>query len=128
MIEATDDEGFPPQGLRRIHHSEDLETELMVSLHSDRVFVVISQGNKLGSLLSASLEVSGQGNSILVRSLLGRRDDPLLSIYARNIAEETARTTTRPLLLAISLAEEGRSPQIFHEVLDELRSLLRELS
>ena len=96
----------------------------MVTHYSDRVFVVVTQTNKLGSILSASAEHSGQGTIFHVRNLLGRRDDPLLNMYARNIAEEVAKTTTRPLLLAVSLSEEGRAPQVFQEVLSAVRGML----
>ena len=122
MIET--DEGFPPSTLRRIRHPSGLETEVMLTHYSDRVFVVVTQTNKLGSLLSVAAEQSGQGSTFRIRNLLGRRDDPLLNIYARNIAEAAAKTSTRPLLLAVSLSEEGRSPQVFQEVLSEVRGML----
>ena len=122
MIET--EEGFPPSTLRQVTHLGGLETEVMVTQYSDRVFVVVTQTNKLGAILAATAESSGQDNIFRVRNVLGRRDDPLLNIYARNIAEEVARTSARPLLLAVSLSEEGRSPQVFQELLSEILSIL----
>lgn len=51
---------------------------------------------------------------------MGKRDDPLLHIYARQIVERMSATTDKPLLLSISLRPEGRSAELFQAVLNKL--------
>lgn len=66
------------------HANTSLQTEIICTSYSDRIFVLISQCNKVGSLLTASHERSSDGGGKLfnINTLLGRRDDPLLNIYA----------------------------------------------
>ena len=57
------------------------------------------------------------------QTLLGKRDDPLLYIYARQIIERITTGTQdhrKPLLLAISLREEARDSQTFTDILNKL--------
>jgi len=60
-----------------------------------------------------------------VSTLLGKRDDPLLDIYARQLIERSAAGTAepKPLLLAIALKESGRGVDIFNEVLNTVIEL-----
>ena len=60
-----------------------------------------------------------------VSTLLGRRDDPLLDIYARQLIERSAAKTAapKPLLLTIALKESGRGVDIFNEVLNAVMEL-----
>ncbi len=89
--------------------------------YSDRVFVVITQINKFGTLINGWAESKSDGGKLYqVNTLMGRRDDPLLSIYARQILEKLSATSDKPLLLAISLSPEGRSTETFQAVLNKL--------
>ncbi len=89
--------------------------------YSDRVFVVITQINKFGTMLSAWAEAKSDGGKLYqVSTLMGKRDDPLLNIYARQIIERMAVSTDKPLLLSISLHPDGRSAAIFQSVLNRL--------
>ena len=54
--------------------------------------------------------------------LLGRRDDPLLVIYARQMIEAIGKSSSRPLLLSISLKE--RDPETFEKIMEWVRPLL----
>jgi proteasome assembly chaperone 3 len=85
------------------------------------VFVVISQINKFGSMLKAWSEPKSEGGKIYqVSNLMGKRDDPLLHIYARQIIERLTQTTEKELLLAISLKPECRDTEAFQMILNEL--------
>ncbi|CAN0133381.1 unnamed protein product, partial [Hapterophycus canaliculatus] len=49
------------------------------------------------------------------------RDDPLLSLYARQMLEQMK--SEKPLLLAVCLKEEGRNTQTFQEVINQVLTL-----
>ena len=54
-----------------------------------------------------------------ISTLVGRRDDPLLTLYARQLIEQIARTgCDKPLLLAISLKDEGRESSTFQAIIN----------
>lgn len=72
-------------------------------------------------MLKAWAEPKSDGGCIYqVTTVMGKRDDPLLHIYARQIIEGLSATTTKPLLLAISLKAENRDPSTFQSILNEL--------
>ena len=52
--------------------------------------------------------------------LFGRRDDPLLVLYARQIIEKISLVSEKPLLLAIALKESGRDTTTFQTIINEL--------
>ena len=71
--------------------------------------------------IEASAEDSSQGHKLYhTQILFGKRDDPLLTIYARQIIERIASVSDKPLLLSISLREETRDSETFQEVLNTL--------
>jgi proteasome assembly chaperone 3 len=85
------------------------------------VFISVTQIEKFGTFLRAYFEDVADSSKIYhIETILGRRDDPLLTIYARQIIERLAKVSRKQLLLSISLREEGRSPQIFQAVIDQL--------
>ena len=53
---------------------------------------------------ATSEEVVGTGEKTFdVRVILGRRDDPLLLVYGRQLIEQISKTSNKPLLLGIAL-------------------------
>lgn len=103
-----------------------IPTDVTIINYSDRVFLVISQNSRFGTLISAkaddSLTQPGAAPSFDVNVLLGRRDDPLLLIYARQLVEAISKSSSRPLLLSISLRE--RDPGTLEKVMEWVRPLL----
>jgi proteasome assembly chaperone 3 len=59
-------------------------------LFTDRVLVSVNQLGKIGSVLAANVDVSPANNkkTYNVEIMMGRRDDPLLEIYARQLIEK----------------------------------------
>eukprot|EP00518_Triparma_eleuthera_P014724 CAMPEP_0182479460 /NCGR_PEP_ID=MMETSP1319-20130603/34197_1 /TAXON_ID=172717 /ORGANISM="Bolidomonas pacifica, Strain RCC208" /LENGTH=92 /DNA_ID=CAMNT_0024680887 /DNA_START=57 /DNA_END=331 /DNA_ORIENTATION=+ len=74
---------------------DGIHTEVVVNIFSDRIFVIITQTGKMGTLLQAS---SDHGD-VDVRVLMGRRDDPLLVVYAQQLVESLRVRTESPILL-----------------------------
>uniref|UniRef100_M4BMM1 Uncharacterized protein n=1 Tax=Hyaloperonospora arabidopsidis (strain Emoy2) TaxID=559515 RepID=M4BMM1_HYAAE len=65
-----------------------IPTDLAVSIFADRVFIAVTQFGTFGTLVEARQKESISGKlqpDIHVR--LGRRDDPLLLVYARQFLE-----------------------------------------
>lgn len=121
LIQVDSSAGFPERRKICLELPQGVNTEIIYTAYSDRHFIVISQVNKFGSLLSASCErVSDETKIYHVHNILGRRDDALLNIYARNIIENIAKTSEKPLVLAICLREEGRSTSVFQGVMNAL--------
>ena len=95
---------------------------LYVLVYSDRIFVIISQLNKFGTILKADSAPKSEGGGFIytITTLIGKRDDPLLNIYARQIIERLSLTTNKPLLLAISILDDSRDSETFQTILNYL--------
>ena len=86
---------------------------------ADRHVVVVTQLRKLGTIMTAEAVDGLEGRrSYEIHTLLGRRDDALLDVYARQLIEKIALTSAKPLLLTIALAEDGRGVDVFNDVLN----------
>ena len=48
----------------------------------------------------------------------GKRDDPLLSVYARQLLEKISTVSEKPLLLAITLHPDVRSAEDFQCIIN----------
>ena len=98
-----------------------MKTEIICTTYNDRHFVVISQMQKFGTLINAWAETKADGGKTYdMVTLLGRRDDPLLSVYARQMIEKISAVSDKPLLLAIALLPDGRDTVTFQNVLNEI--------
>ncbi|GMI43414.1 hypothetical protein TrCOL_g120 [Triparma columacea] len=109
-----------------------IPTSLTVQLFTDRVLVSVNQLGKIGSVLAANVDVSPANNkkTYNVEIMMGRRDDPLLEIYARQLIEKCCvmdAQIMRPLMLTISLKEEGRDTESFQAVLNKLLEMISEV-
>jgi proteasome assembly chaperone 3 len=79
----------------------------------------VTQLRKLGTIMTAEAVDGLEGRrSYEIHTLLGRRDDALLDVYARQLIEKIALTSAKPLLLTIALAEDGRGVDVFNDVLN----------
>jgi hypothetical protein len=103
--------------------SNGLTTEILIQLTVDQVFISITQIGKIGTLLTGNFETMMADNSkqYEVDIVLGRRDDPLMNVYCRQLIEKslTVDPLQRPVLLSIALKEEGRDSATFQAVLNE---------
>jgi proteasome assembly chaperone 3 len=103
---------------------DGVTTKIMCSSFADRHFVIVTQRNKIGNLISGQSLRSADGTvKYDVSTIFGRRDDILLHVYARQIIERISLTSSLPLLLAICLEDEGRDAKIFEEVLNRIEDI-----
>lgn len=99
----------------------EIQTDIITTSYHDRHFVVISQMKKFGTLISAWAETKADGGKTFdMSTLLGRRDDPLLNVYARQLIEIISAVSDKPLLLAIALQPNGRDTVTFQSILNSL--------
>jgi proteasome assembly chaperone 3 len=116
--------GFPLE-VKASVELNGLATEILCTSFDDRLCVLITQINKVGSLLTAWADSKSDGGYLYhIDTILGRRDDPLLTIYARQIVEKITPHTKKPVLLGISLKEEGRSREHFQLIMNKVLEII----
>jgi proteasome assembly chaperone 3 len=95
--------------------------------YSDKVFIIISQIEKFGTFIQATADSSSYSTKKLyvLKTLMGKRDDDLLNMYARQLIEQVNTISEKPLLLAIALHDSGRDQETFAIVLQTTMDLLR---
>eukprot|EP00244_Chara_vulgaris_P003309 TRINITY_DN15964_c0_g2_i1.p1 TRINITY_DN15964_c0_g2~~TRINITY_DN15964_c0_g2_i1.p1 ORF type:complete len:127 (+),score=19.85 TRINITY_DN15964_c0_g2_i1:129-509(+) len=99
---------FPVVTKRAVGVIEGQETTVLLSGYEDRIMVMVSQIGKLGTILFAKQEEIYDGpKAFQVDTILGKRDEPLLTVCARQLIEKMSMAGSRsphlPLLLSISL-------------------------
>ncbi|KAL4423788.1 hypothetical protein ABPG75_001089 [Micractinium tetrahymenae] len=96
--------------------------DFLLNAYADRLMVVCTQLGTLGSMLSAQREtVLGGGATYRVETLLGPREQPLLELCARQLAERLAAAgCDRPLLLCLALTREALTRQGVQQVIDSV--------
>lgn len=104
-----------------------VHTDVIVQTYRDRLFVTITQMEKVGTLLFATSEESSSGGRLFdVSVLFGRRDDPLLVLYARQLVEQLfkVRHSELPLLVSVALKEDGRDSATFQALVNLVLNLV----
>jgi hypothetical protein len=77
-----------PKSTYIIHDSK--RVDIVFNEYDDRYFVIITQLNKIGTLVEASAEDSIMREGALsynISTLIGKRDDVLIDIYARQVLD-----------------------------------------
>eukprot|EP00566_Odontella_aurita_P036869 CAMPEP_0113571930 /NCGR_PEP_ID=MMETSP0015_2-20120614/25822_1 /TAXON_ID=2838 /ORGANISM="Odontella" /LENGTH=177 /DNA_ID=CAMNT_0000474925 /DNA_START=178 /DNA_END=711 /DNA_ORIENTATION=+ /assembly_acc=CAM_ASM_000160 len=134
--------GSLPTTLVKCRTIANSSTTVSIMLFSDRVFLSISQlDGKIGTMLQVTVEdsVIDMSRTYNITTLLGRRDDSLLEVYARQIGERIAALggapgcgaggvdaatgeesgVCPPLLIGIALKKEIReNPENFKMIVD----------
>lgn len=91
--------------------------------YTNQHFIVITQISKFGTLIESWAEESkslGADKIYRTRTLLGKREDALLDVYCRQIMTFISQVSDKPLLVSISLKEEGRDTETFQAILNKL--------
>jgi hypothetical protein len=78
--------------------------DIIVSTYSDRVFIVITELPGFGMLINAAAEIFPDGSvEYNITTLLGDREEELLTLLARRLIEIIHRDTALPMLLSVAL-------------------------
>lgn len=114
-----------PKEVTSLVEVDGIPTEIICTTFADCFFVVVTQIGKFGTIIRAESSEKADGGYIFaVNTLLGKRDDPLLTIYARQIIERISPYSKNPLVLTISLKEEGRSKNHFEAIVNKILETL----
>lgn len=99
--------------------------DIISSSYADRHVVVITQTEMIGTVVTARPLVGPTGSvQYDVKVVFGKREDPLLLVYGRQVMEKIYLGGSRkPLLLAVALRESGRSAECFQAVLNKLEEI-----
>jgi len=111
---------FPASKSAKVSSANGVTTSITCSSYEDRHFIVITQTGKFGSLLTAWAEdrIDGLSKTYESHVLIGKRDDELLNVFAKQIMQHIAARSTKPLLLSIALDEAGRDSATFKSIID----------
>jgi proteasome assembly chaperone 3 len=94
------------------------ETDILLSGYADRVLIVVTQVGSLGTVMQAEKEtVLGGGSTYRVETLMGRRDDPMLELCTRQLAERLAEAEcARPLVVCLGLRPSSSSLEAVRQI------------
>ncbi|CCI42217.1 hypothetical protein ABG067_004246 [Albugo candida] len=99
------------------------DTNLCLSIFTNQIFIIVSQIDTFGTVVQARKRESLSENfQSEVQVLLGRRDDPLLLVYARQFLERIGSPLGLPVVAAIGLKD--RSSNAFEQVVNQLQDLM----
>eukprot|EP00743_Colponemidia_sp_Colp-15_P005293 GILK01005692.1.p1 GENE.GILK01005692.1~~GILK01005692.1.p1 ORF type:complete len:250 (+),score=26.22 GILK01005692.1:40-750(+) len=96
-------------------------TDILITPFQDKIFIVITQLAKIGTLILARKEGEEEGPvSFSTTTVLGKRDEEVLSVYARALIGLISQTSPKSLLLGISLKD--HSPSTFKAIFNLISS------
>lgn len=98
-------------------------THIIVQPYVDRIFILVTQSGKMGTMISASVDVTLAGaESYNVQVLMGKRDVPELELCARSIMSIIKNDgCSKPLLISIALKRHNIST--IREVINQVRQM-----
>eukprot|EP00026_Physarum_polycephalum_P022918 Phypoly_transcript_27432.p1 GENE.Phypoly_transcript_27432~~Phypoly_transcript_27432.p1 ORF type:complete len:136 (-),score=21.49 Phypoly_transcript_27432:3-410(-) len=111
---------FPLQTRQIATTINNNHTEIVITPFSDHIFIIITQTQKIGTMfqafkVSGDMTISGEPN-YTISTLIGKRDDPVLTTYARQLIELVGNTSSKPILLGIALLDESK--ETFRTIMD----------
>ncbi|XP_077981913.1 proteasome assembly chaperone 3-like [Glandiceps talaboti] len=88
---------------------DGIHTDIVCTAFADRIFVVVTQFQKLGTLVHITKDVAGfvdiSSPSFTTKVLLGK-DESVVHIYAKHIASQICTgPTSTPVLLCLALKD-----------------------
>lgn len=82
----------------------EIHTDIVVKNYRNRIFLVITQFKKFGSIITVTREEAAKTDVYTIKTILGKDDDET-HVAARYIAEQTG--IQKPLLVSICLKDYG---------------------
>mmetsp|Transcript_3768 Transcript_3768/g.5260 ORF Transcript_3768/g.5260 Transcript_3768/m.5260 type:complete len:161 (-) Transcript_3768:5-487(-) len=122
-FQTENNQGKFPVGVRHVATEIDgNHTEIIINTFASHVFIIVTQTDKMGTMIQASrdqgeLDDGLSEPSFSMKVLIGKRENPLHVIYARQLIELISSTSAmyRPLLLGISLKGEDITSEQLHD-------------
>jgi hypothetical protein len=127
---------YLPVTLTKSYEVMGIMTDCWVQLFGDQIVLGVSQlQGKVGTYILCQVEETALDSKtrFQISTLMGKRDDALLEVYARRVTEKIAAMRVSradpapPVLLGISLKpESSKDPKMFTEIVDILVKLYTE--
>ena len=112
---------LPFQKQAVITSKNGVNIDILSTTFNDRIFIIVSQFKKIGTVIEAFTEERSDGGKMYLTNIkIGKRDDEVCCVYARQIIELISETSDKPLLLGIALKPEDRDPETLKLVLSKL--------
>lgn len=85
----------------------DVPTEIVRISYSNKVFLMVSQTGKMGTVINVDspAEMGDEGPTVEAKTLIGQRNDVAIDVYARRIFESVCAAEGVPLVLSLALFE-----------------------
>lgn len=85
----------------------DVPTDVVRISYSNRIFMLVSQTGKMGTIIHVypPEELGGRTASVEAHTLIGHRNDDALDVCARRVYETTCAAKGVPLVLSLALAD-----------------------
>jgi proteasome assembly chaperone 3 len=111
-----------PASSQIVAHVAGVRTEILLIAYTNCLLVVVTQLGSLGTVLRAEKQtVLGSGITHDVVVLLGRRDDPMAELCARQLGERLVEAgCASPLLLCLALDNLAAVQQTVQQVVDQV--------
>ncbi|KAF1798930.1 hypothetical protein V8B55DRAFT_1521050 [Mucor lusitanicus] len=131
----SNNQEFPLQNKQAAITINGVHTEILLTGYADKIFVVITQYGKIGSLIQTTLDISPQlamnpsavptTSQFLMGESTGEQSD-LYILYSTSILQAIGAMNPhekRPLLLGIALKplqDMSAKKQVFHQIIDQI--------
>ncbi|XP_060594990.1 proteasome assembly chaperone 3-like [Ruditapes philippinarum] len=100
-------ESFPVKTKQVAVEINKIRTELICTQFKDRIFFIVTQYNKIGTLVKVTqnniTDDTGTGLSMYSTDILMGKDEPLTHVIARNLITELS--VHKPILLSFALKD-----------------------
>eukprot|EP01102_Stenamoeba_stenopodia_P016827 TRINITY_DN5922_c0_g1_i1.p1 TRINITY_DN5922_c0_g1~~TRINITY_DN5922_c0_g1_i1.p1 ORF type:complete len:149 (-),score=17.27 TRINITY_DN5922_c0_g1_i1:191-637(-) len=81
-----------------------VHTEIVITPYDNLTFVIVTQLEKIGTVLSASMDdPTSDDPTFTITTLLGRSEDQFAQLLARQLVDNMAQSSPKPLLLSVAL-------------------------
>eukprot|EP00882_Tetradesmus_deserticola_P008435 GHRQ01008894.1.p4 GENE.GHRQ01008894.1~~GHRQ01008894.1.p4 ORF type:complete len:129 (+),score=33.35 GHRQ01008894.1:176-562(+) len=99
--------GFPVAVRTASVEIDGLATDIISNTYLDAVVLIASQLGTMGTIIQAKQDATFEGKSTFSTSVLvGKRDEPLLTVAARQLVEHAnSRGITKPLLCCLAFKQ-----------------------
>ncbi|OWF46045.1 proteasome assembly chaperone 3-like [Mizuhopecten yessoensis] len=117
--------GFPVKTTQKTVMVNDHKTDILCSHFTDKLFVVVTQFNKLGNLIELKRDVvvddaiTTSRPSYSTKVLMGR-DEPLMHVLAKNVMGKL--DIKKPVVLALALKDE--SPKSVAQLSEAVKGMM----
>jgi proteasome assembly chaperone 3 len=118
IVDTMDQSAFPVATKLFAKQLDGHHTDFSYSLYADRALLIITQLGSAGTIIEAKSDGGMDGKSTYSTNvLLGKRDEPALTLCARRIVEQAAVAGfSKPMILCLGLKD--HTPAMVRQVAD----------